>query len=39
MAGALSIDLRHRILCAMWNGGSTHAAAEQFEIAIADAVS
>ncbi|ALN72808.1 hypothetical protein M673_08767 [Aureimonas sp. AU20] len=38
MARALSIDLRHRVLRAMREGASTHAAAERFGIAIATAV-
>ena len=38
MARALSIDLRHRVLKAMRNGLTTHAAAERFGIAIATAV-
>ena len=38
MARALSIDLRHRVLRAMREGATTHAAAERFGIAIATAV-
>jgi transposase len=38
MARALSIDLRHRVLRAMRDGVSTHAAAERFGIVIATAV-
>lgn len=38
MARALSIDLRHRVLDAMRQGATTHAAAERFGIAIATAV-
>lgn len=38
MARALSIDLRHRVLKAMRNGLTTHAAAERFGVAIATAV-
>jgi transposase len=38
MARALSMDLRRRVLRAMREGASTHAAADRFGIAIATAV-
>jgi transposase len=38
MARALSVDLRHRVLRAMREGISAHAAAERFGIALATAV-